>query len=149
MAARGWEARERYAQRTGIAPRRRLGMSPTECGSHWYLAPGDFNGDGKVDAADYVVWRKYDGNDATGYATWRANFGTPAGSGAAVATVPEPPAALLMIVAVAILAIRGHNSINGRCRTGTSRVSGIFILSLIAVASNVPTAHALTFQLTL
>ena len=112
------------------------------------LAPGDFNGDGKVDAADYVIWRKYDGNDAAGYETWRANFGTPAGGGAAVATVPEPPAALLIIVAVAILAIRGHNSISGNVVAGTSRVSGIFILSLIALASNVRLAHALTFHLT-
>jgi sulfatase modifying factor 1 len=110
-------------------------------------APGDFNGDGVVDAADYVIWRKYDGSDAAGYETWRASFGTPAGSGAAVATVPEPPAALLMIAAVAILALSGHNLINGNCRTGTSRVFGIFILSLIAAVSNVRVAHALTFQL--
>ena len=35
---------------------------------------GDYNGDGKVDAADYVVWRKTD--DATaGYSDWRTNFG--------------------------------------------------------------------------
>ncbi len=112
------------------------------------FAPGDFNGDGKVDAADYVIWRKYDGNDAAGYDTWRANFGTPAGNGVAIATVPEPPAALLMIVAVAILAIRGHNSINGRCRARILRVSSIFILRLVAVVSNVRLAHALTFHLT-
>ena len=112
------------------------------------LAPGDFNGDGVVDAADYVIWRKYDGSDAAGYETWRANFGTPAGSGTVVATVPEPPTALLVIMAVAILAIRGHNSVSGRCRTGKSHVSRILILSLVALASNVPTAHALTFHLT-
>jgi probable HAF family extracellular repeat protein len=49
---------------------------------------GDFNVDGSVDAADYVVWRKelgttYAQND---YDTWRANFGNrapaAAGSGA-------------------------------------------------------------------
>jgi hypothetical protein len=39
--------------------------------------PGDFNSDGTVDAADYVVWRKgldtmYSQND---YDVWRANFG--------------------------------------------------------------------------
>ena len=32
--------------------------------------PGDFNDDGTVDAADYVVWRKTDGTQA-GYNTWR------------------------------------------------------------------------------
>jgi hypothetical protein len=40
-------------------------------------APGDYNGDGIVNAADYVVWRK--GLDATytqdDYNVWRANFG--------------------------------------------------------------------------
>lgn len=35
--------------------------------------PGDYNGDGTVDAADYVVWRR-DGS-VLGYNTWRANFG--------------------------------------------------------------------------
>ena len=51
---------------------------------------GDYNADGAVDAADYVVWRKNVGttnvlpNDPDGgtigplqYATWRANFGGP------------------------------------------------------------------------
>ena len=38
--------------------------------------PGDFDGDGDVDAADYVVWRKRgaDGS-AADYDTWRENFG--------------------------------------------------------------------------
>jgi hypothetical protein len=36
--------------------------------------PGDFNDDGNVDAADYVVWRQIDGTQ-TGYDAWRANFG--------------------------------------------------------------------------
>ena len=41
---------------------------------------GDYNQNGKVDAADYVLWRKspdtYGGNPA-GYNTWCANFGQP------------------------------------------------------------------------
>ena len=36
--------------------------------------PGDFNNDGTVDAADYVVWRKSDGTPA-GYNAWRTHFG--------------------------------------------------------------------------
>lgn len=36
---------------------------------------GDFNGDGKVDAADYVMWRKSDSTLAS-YNTWRRTFGT-------------------------------------------------------------------------
>jgi hypothetical protein len=40
--------------------------------------PGDHNGDGIVDAADYPAWRKLPGNyggDPGGYNTWRENFG--------------------------------------------------------------------------
>jgi hypothetical protein len=68
------------------------------------LPPGDFNGNGAVDAADYVVWRKNDGTQA-GYDVWRSHFGQTAGSGAGATanTVPEPPIALLMLV-VGILA---------------------------------------------
>ena len=43
---------------------------------------GDFNGDGAVDAADYVVWRKTDGSQA-GYDLWRTNFGRTAAAAAA------------------------------------------------------------------
>lgn len=83
---------------------------------------GDFNNDGKVDAADYVVWRKNVGttnilpNDPTGgtigttqYNTWRAHFGQPAGSGAganATAAVPEPATLVLLIFAVAGCCLR-------------------------------------------
>jgi hypothetical protein len=58
--------------------------------------PGDYNNDGKVDAADYVVWRKTGGSQAE-YDTWRANFGMSlngAGAGSSLASgatlVPEP-----------------------------------------------------------
>ena len=61
--------------------------------------PGDFNHNGVVDAADYVVWRKGLGTIYTqsDYDMWRAHFGQTAGSGAALpsaeplsAAVPEP-----------------------------------------------------------
>jgi hypothetical protein len=86
--------------------------------------PGDFNSDGKVDAGDYVTWRKNDGtsnalaNDnglgtpigPAHYDLWRANFGNPpgAGAGAMVAgTVPEPTTLLLFFSAIiALPAIR-------------------------------------------
>jgi hypothetical protein len=67
---------------------------------------GDYNGNGTVDAADYIVWRKNLGtsnalpNDSTpgmvtseDYNAWRANFGknAPVGAGlASEAAVPEP-----------------------------------------------------------
>jgi T5SS/PEP-CTERM-associated repeat protein len=64
---------------------------------------GDYNNDGRVDAADYVVWRKND-DTQEGYDAWRANFGRTAGT-AAVATgsasanaaIPEPSSATLIL----------------------------------------------------
>jgi WD40 repeat protein len=76
---------------------------------------GDFNGDGVVDAADYVVWRKASPTDtlpnddtpgvvdASDYADWRANFGKsePASSAAlGTAPVPEPAGVLLLFIAI-------------------------------------------------
>jgi hypothetical protein len=69
---------------------------------------GDFNNNGVVDAADYVVWRETDGSPQ-GYNTWRANFGAMlpgSGQGALVAStnaVPEPSAWLLAAVAAGML----------------------------------------------
>lgn len=54
--------------------------------------PGDYNQNGVVDAADYVVWRNRDGSQSA-YSTWRANFGATIGSGArgnAITLIPEP-----------------------------------------------------------
>jgi hypothetical protein len=74
--------------------------------------PGDFNHDGAVDSADYVVWRKglgtiYTQND---FNTWRANFGATLGGGASTSTdestsanVPEPTLAILMLSATSLL----------------------------------------------
>ena len=66
---------------------------------------GDYNGDGDVDAADYVLWRKDPaafGGTPDGYNTWRAHFGEPGGSGSALGTssaVPEPGTLFLTLVA--------------------------------------------------
>jgi hypothetical protein len=78
---------------------------------------GDFNNDGRVDAADYVVWRKASSNatlpnddtsgvvDASDYADWRANFGKSApASGAALGTNPVPEPAGVLMLAIATLA---------------------------------------------
>lgn len=71
--------------------------------------PGDFNGDEKVDAADYVLWRKTD-NTANGYDTWRLHFGDIPGSAvfldqnatAQPASVPEPVALWLVLTALTV-----------------------------------------------
>jgi hypothetical protein len=77
---------------------------------------GDYNNDGKVDAGDYVTWRK---NNTTNnalpndnglgtpigpshYTLWRSNFGKPPGSGALVGgSVPEPATVLLVLMGIA------------------------------------------------
>ncbi|HEY3393503.1 MAG TPA: autotransporter-associated beta strand repeat-containing protein [Lacipirellulaceae bacterium] len=71
------------------------------------LLPGDFNADGSVDAADYVVWRK-NAASANEYNTWRANFGRTSASGAAAggappagsSAVPEPTALAAVLIAL-------------------------------------------------
>jgi hypothetical protein len=73
---------------------------------------GDFNHDGSVDAADYVVWRKTGGTPQE-YAIWRANFGRSFGSGAgahANAIVPEPATAMSMLIAATLVMCVRHPS---------------------------------------
>jgi hypothetical protein len=63
--------------------------------------PGDYNHNGTVDTADYVMWRKTDGT-SIGYNTWRTHFGPSNGSGPAIsrnATVPEPVSSLSLMLA--------------------------------------------------
>ena len=75
--------------------------------------PGDYNGNGVVDAGDYALWRKTPasyGGDPAGYNTWRTNFGNPPGSGSlATSPVPEPSAFALIALALPLLSF-------GRCR---------------------------------
>ncbi len=71
--------------------------------------PGDFNGNGTVDAGDYVLWRKggplQNEVDTPGtvnaqdYLDWRARFGNPPGSGSSLgaAAVPEPSTLMLLV----------------------------------------------------
>lgn len=75
---------------------------------------GDFNHDGTVDAADYVVWRMSDGTQA-GYNSWRTHFGEAAGAGTGEAgaspfqgAVPETSSALLLILGAALGTLKGH-----------------------------------------
>jgi hypothetical protein len=75
--------------------------------------PGDYNGNGTVDAADYVLWRKGDlAADSNGdtvvdqadYNFWRASFGNGApgsGSGVTSAAVPEPASFAILIIGLA------------------------------------------------
>jgi hypothetical protein len=91
--------------------------------------PGDFNHDGTVNAADYVVWRKglgttYAQND---YNTWRANFGQTSASAASSAfspppspldtTVPEPASVITILLAMASFVVipRHRGMAKNRC----------------------------------
>lgn len=92
-----------------------------------YGIRGDYNRDGRVDAADYVVWRKtvgqsptYSGDGADGnvdgvinaddYNVWKANFGTVGATGVAgshgsasstTAAAPEPSTRALAFISAA------------------------------------------------
>jgi hypothetical protein len=71
---------------------------------------GDYNNDGKVDAADYIVWRKSIGTD-TAYEEWRTHYGAgqATGGGAfAPASVPEPAGLALLVSAMIVAATRRH-----------------------------------------
>jgi beta-glucanase (GH16 family) len=88
---------------------------------------GDYNGDLRVDAADYTVWRNSFGQngiglpaDGSGNGTvdeqdlvmWRLNFGTGGGTGNSANTVPEPSCG--PIVTVVLLRALGLRSV--RCQ---------------------------------
>jgi hypothetical protein len=84
---------------------------------------GDFNRDGAVNSADYVVWRKSRGRDdldkcsgpddnCNGFVdngddnSWRKNFGMPASGSSGngmVASVPEPPVVLSLAGCIMLL----------------------------------------------
>jgi hypothetical protein len=83
--------------------------------------PGDYNGDGLVDANDFAAWRSTfgstadasaDGNgdgivDAVDYAVWRKNR-TSTGAGSTTtgpASVPEPEALAFVMTGLAVLAV--------------------------------------------
>jgi hypothetical protein len=69
------------------------------------LLPGDFNDDGVVNSADYVVWRNgLASGDFTqeDYDTWRTHYGSTLADnegGGAGSTIPEPTSRLLSLLA--------------------------------------------------
>lgn len=70
--------------------------------------PGDYNSNGTVDAADYVVWRNGGSPDSTlaGYTLWRSNYGNHAGSGLGESSaVPEP--SMIVLAAMGALGLAG------------------------------------------
>ena len=96
-----------FALANDLTPR----LGTVQYGSISAGVPGDYNGNGTVDAADYVLWRNGGplANDPTpgvqpaDYAFWRSHFGNTSGSGSAdlarASAVPEPASCLLVILA--------------------------------------------------
>jgi hypothetical protein len=84
--------------------------------------PGDYDGNGTVDAGDYVVWRKGLGTAYTDldYSVWRAHFGQylPGSGGGANVTVAEPASACLLTAGLAMLLL------GRRRRHGSAAVDG-------------------------
>jgi autotransporter-associated beta strand protein len=91
--------------------------------------PGDYNENGIVDAADFVLWRKSVGPgslpneggispgvvDDADYNFWRSRFGATDGAGAALGSsaVPEPASALLAVVALGLAGVAGRRRVAG------------------------------------
>jgi hypothetical protein len=67
---------------------------------------GDYNNNGTVDTADYVLWRNGGPlqNDPTAgvqpadYDFWRSRFGATSGAGAGIGGVPEPATLVLLLL---------------------------------------------------
>jgi hypothetical protein len=81
------------------------------------IIPGDFNENGKVDAADYVVWRKGEippSHAGETYDDFRAHFGEGfGGAGVSVGgSVPEPASFVLLGLALGgAMTVRRHRSV--------------------------------------
>jgi hypothetical protein len=107
---------------------------------------GDYNKNGIVDAADYIVWRKSFGNpitlanetasigivDGEDYDAWRANFGAAASSGASTVadnssniSVPEPQSGMLLLGGIVGLSLIFDIELQLTRRWVARRLSGI------------------------
>jgi hypothetical protein len=90
--------------------------------------PGDFNDDGAVNAADYVIWRKNTGNSAlpndngltnqsARFSLWKSNFGETLGSSASAgdalsgSTIPEPDSIVLLAIASIVFYSRRRRTV--------------------------------------
>jgi hypothetical protein len=117
LTAHGWESLAMAIRGNGLGQIIGSGALISQAGQPFLLKPieaelpGDFNHDGAVDAADYVVWRKGLGTIYTqdDYNIWRAHFGATLGSGSSQfgelppsSTIPEPASALLFLSFAAI-----------------------------------------------
>jgi hypothetical protein len=102
---------------TGEYDEIRMGTTWADVAAAPTFPAGDFNKNGVVDAADYVLWRK----NAAGqfvpgdYEVWRQNFGATAGAGAALqgGAVPEPATGAILLTGI-LLFTSSRRAITGR-----------------------------------
>jgi autotransporter-associated beta strand protein len=85
---------------------------------------GDFNADGIVDAADYVVWRHNMNSTEADYEAWRTNFGRMAASGTSAATVPEPGSLILVLLTAHYIRRRSPASATSKRASRSPRPPG-------------------------
>jgi hypothetical protein len=96
--------------------------------------PGDYNDDGIVDAADYVIWRKNLGTSfqlsnedpavtpgmvtSEDFDVWQAHFGDQMGPGAgsSISPVPEPATIVQAIVTLVVFSVSSRWHGRHRCR---------------------------------
>jgi hypothetical protein len=120
--------------------------------------PGDYNQDGIVNAADYVVFRNHEGTNFAlpnrdsllagpigqgDYNFWKSHYGDEASGSAASAAVPEPASLGCLLIAAATLCASRF----GR-RRGVVTGGGVAALSvvLIVASASVDASHAATLD---
>ena len=94
--------------------------------------PGDFNGDGSVDAADYVVWRENGGSQAE-YDLWRANFGNTSpgsGTGASISLVNSSNVSVVQAALGSTVDSPQHTTQSNDLRTAESNEFSSFDVSM-------------------
>jgi uncharacterized membrane protein len=102
---------------------------------------GDYNANGRVDAADYVLWRRNLGSLATlpndntpgwivadDYSEWRANFGRTAGAGLALGGLSSVPEPSCIVTAIGGLAAIVCSSLRRRSEPVGRRAARIVVL---------------------
>jgi hypothetical protein len=121
----------------GSLPIRRINIEANVTITGVDFAPGDYNHDDLIDAADFVVWRATlgdagpnlpaDGNDnnevdIADHGIWTSSFGESSGGGAisafsASAAIPEPSTFMLGLASLAFLSNwrRAERPGDGKC----------------------------------
>ncbi|MEX0613530.1 MAG: chondroitinase-B domain-containing protein, partial [Pirellulales bacterium] len=111
--------REQQAEIDALVLNLNAALTSAQLDDLFTVLPGDYNGDGIVDASDYIVWRKAfgqnvplwsgaDGNgdgvvDEDDFQVWSTNYGSASAGSGGIAAVPEPASLVLVFVACAAI----------------------------------------------